>query len=269
VGDLSKNGILAFRRKILRFYKKYGRKLPFRETTDPYKIAVAEIMLQQTQVERVVEKYNSWIAKWPDWKSLSKATSRQLLAAWSGLGYNRRAIYLGRMAREIVENFDGRLPEDPKQLMTLAGIGPYTANAILIFAFNKPLTAIDTNIRRVIIFEFGLQPDISPVQLESIARQLLPRRSSRRWHNALMDYSRIVLPKQLSSAPPLSRQTKFKGSIRQIRGAIIKKLTVQNRVSLALLSRELGRSPEDIHQAAIGLQKDGMVVVTRSFIRLK
>jgi A/G-specific adenine glycosylase len=253
--------IRQVRRKILSHYRRHGRDLPFRRTTDSYKIAVAEIMLQQTQVERVVPKYAAWVKKWPRWKSLAKATNRELLTMWSGLGYNRRALYLGQMARTIVEKHGGVLPQDPDILRTLPGIGPYTSRAILIFAFNRPLVTIDTNIRRVLIHELGLPHSISATALEKIALQILPPRRARDWHNALMDYGALVLTSRKSGVKPLSRQSKFEGSLRQVRGEIIRQLTTKKRVSLASVAKKLGRSMEHVRKAAEGLAGDRLVCV--------
>src|SRR5512138_140412 len=126
-----------FRRRLLRFYKQHGRDLPWRKTTDPYRVTVAELMLQQTQVERVIPKYETWIRRWPSWKALAKADNRELLTAWSGLGYNRRALFLGKMAKSIMQDFGGVMPRELAKLEKLPGIGRYTARAILIFAFNE------------------------------------------------------------------------------------------------------------------------------------
>ncbi len=260
--------VAAFRRKILRFYRCHGRDLPFRRTTDPYRIAVAEIMLQQTQVDRVILKYQSWIKKWPSWEELAAASDRELLAMWSGLGYNRRALFLGRLARAVVTGYGGTLPEDPAGLMTLPGIGPYTARAILIFAFNRPLVAIDTNIRRVLIHEFGLPASIPQTQIETLAQRLLPRKRSREWHNALMDYGRLALPSRISAIPPVSKQTRFAGSRRQIRGEIIRRLTAQSRVSFRIIARDLGRTLADVRAAAWTLEQEGTAVLTEHSVRL-
>lgn len=260
--------VRAFRRKILTFYRTHGRKLPFRETTDPYAITVAEIMLQQTQVERVIEKYLSFIAKWPNWRALAGATSRELLSAWSGLGYNRRALYLGEMAKVVAARFDDQLPSDPKQLRTLPGVGEYTANAIAIFAFNKPLVTIDTNIRKVLLHEFDLPADTSKADLVSLAERLLPRRRSRDWHNALMDYARVALKNDLHYIAPLTKQSRFQGSRRQIRGAIVRALTERKRVSLEKVAGELNRSVDDVREAALSLERDGVVVVGAKTVRL-
>lgn len=225
-------------------------------------------MLQQTQVERVLPKYRAWINRWPDWKSLAKATDRELLTLWSGLGYNRRALYLGRMARTIVDEHDGILPDSEQSLCSLPGIGPYTSRAILIFAFNRPLVTIDTNIRRVLIHELGLPHDTSAKSLEQIAQKVLPPRRSRDWHNALMDYGALALNARISGIKPLSRQPRFEGSIRQIRGEIVRQLTARKRVSIASITRTLGRTIADVHKAAKGLEKDGVVRVKNGYVSL-
>ncbi len=263
---LSPKSISRFRRKILAYYARHGRDLPFRRTTDPYKIAVAEIMLQQTQVDRVVPKYSAWVEKWPDWKSLAKATNRELLTMWSGLGYNRRALYLGRMAEEIEENHGGKMSKDPDILQTLPGIGPYTSRAILIFAFNEPLVTIDTNIRRVLIAELDIPHSISARDLENVALRALPKRRSRDWHNALMDYGATHMTARRAGIKPLSRQSKFDGSLRQIRGEIIRQLTTKKRVSLASVAKKLGRSMEDVTRAAKGLEKEGTVTISKNHV---
>jgi len=267
--DISTQRIAAFRRKIWTFYARHRRRLPFRDTDDPYKIVVAEIMLQQTQVERVIPKYEAWLKKWPTWAALAGANRRELLASWSGLGYNRRAISLGRLANIVVERFDGHLPSDPNILQTLPGIGPYTAHAVLIFAHNKPLVTIDTNIRRVLIHEFDLSLEVTKAELEDLARRLLPRGRSRDWHNALMDYSRVALPGRLATVPPLSKQKPFQGSRRQIRGEIIRRLTVSSRATIERIADDMQRSVQDVTEAAVALQKEGLIRIGKRFITLR
>ena len=266
--SLPRSRIAAFRRRIFRFYEKNRRSFPFRETTDPYKITVSEFMLQQTQISRVLPKYDTWIDRWPDWPSLAKAGKRELLAMWSGLGYNRRALYLGELAREVVHSHDGRLPDDETALRKLPGIGPYTARAILIFACNRPIITIDTNIRRVIIHELGLPPSISTRDLEDIARQLLPPRRSRDWHYALMDYSSIVLPRRLPAVPPVSKQSRFEGSLRQIRGEIIRRLTTQKSVRISTIARAMSRTDSDVLAAAESLAREGVITISNTILRL-
>lgn len=267
--DTSAQHIAAFRRKIWRFYARHRRRLPFRDTDDPYNIVVAEFMLQQTQAERVIPKYQAWLAKWPTWAALARAGHRDLLTMWSGLGYNRRAVYLGRLANVVVDHFGGCLPDDPDILLTLPGIGPYTAHAVLIFAFNRPLVTIDTNIRRVLIHEFGLAADTAKSDLENLARRLLPRGRSRDWHNALMDYSRVGLPARLPTAPPVDKQKPFRGSRRQIRGEIIRRLTVSSRVAIEGVARDMKRSIPDVAEAAETLRREGLVRVGKRFITLR
>jgi A/G-specific adenine glycosylase len=266
---ISAQRIAAFRRKIWRFYAQHRRHLPFRESDDPYRIVVAEFMLQQTQVARVIPKYEAWLEKWPTWGELAAAGRRELLAMWSGLGYNRRAIYLAQLAEIIVERFDNRLPDDPEILQTLPGIGPYTAHAVLIFTFNKPLVTIDTNIRRVLIHEFDLPSDTPKSKLEDLARRLLPRGRSRDWHNALMDYSRVALPGRLPNASPRHKQKPFRGSRRQIRGEIVRRLTASPRVALDHIARDMKRPVGDVTEAAEALRKEGLVRIGKRFITLR
>jgi A/G-specific adenine glycosylase len=260
--------IQSFRAKLLRFYRTQGRDLPWRRTTDPYCICVSELMLQQTQVERVLPKYQAWLANWPDWAALSRATNRELLAAWSGLGYNRRALYLGKLAQAIMTKYKGAMPDEAEQLRALPGIGPYTANAILIFAFNRPTITIDTNIRKVLLYEFGLPAGTPKRELEALAQRALPRGRARDWHNALMDYARIRLPRRIPSIPALSRQSRFEGSLRQIRGEIVRQLTSRKSVTVSRIAKALGRSEEDVRRATEALQRDGVVVLSGKSIRL-
>jgi A/G-specific adenine glycosylase len=266
--NLDPKQVSAFRRKVWAFYRANKRSLPFRRTKDPYRILVSEVMSHQTQLERIVPKYKEWTTQWPDWQSLAKATTRELLAAWSGLGYNRRAINLGRTARIIVEEHNGVLPQGPGELTKLPGIGPYTARAVLIFAFNKPLAAIDTNVRRVLIHELNLPVDLSLRELEDIAFRVMPKGRSRDWHHALMDYGALKLPSRKSHVKPLSRQNVFEGSLRQIRGEVIRQLTTKKRVSVETIARVLNRTVVDVDQAIAGLVKDGLVARNGKWIYL-
>ena len=143
-----------FRKMVLTYYADHGRDLAWRTTTDPYRILVSEIMLQQTQVERVTVKYPAFIAAFPDFPSLAGAPLSDVLAVWQGMGYNRRAISLQKCARRVVEEYDTSLPQDPEVLETFPGIGRATAASICAFAFNMPVIFIETNIRRVFIHFF-------------------------------------------------------------------------------------------------------------------
>lgn len=266
--NLSRKKIAAFRKKILGFYRAHGRHaLPFRQTKNPYRIAVAEIMLQQTQVDRVVPKYLHWVRAFPNWKSLARAPRQKVLQVWSGLGYNRRAIFLQHMAQIIVKQYKGKLPKNSVDLLRLPGIGPYTSKSILIFAFNAPLATVDTNIRKALIHELKLHPKTPLKKLGQIAELLVPKKTSRDWHNALMDYATLRLPKT-PLIKPLSKQTRFKGSIREIRGAIIKRLTAEKHVSINKITQELSRTKKDVMKAATSLQKEKIISLKRNRIQL-
>jgi A/G-specific adenine glycosylase len=256
--------VTAFRRKVLSYYAKQGRVLPFRQTTDPYAIAVSEFMLQQTQVSRVVPKYEMWLALFPDWKTLAIANRVSVLKAWSGLGYNRRAIYLHDLAKRVTNDFQGIFPRSEDELMGIPGLGPYTRRAILVFAFNLPLAAIDTNIRRVLLASFSLPPTISPVNLQLIAERVLPRRNSRIWHYALMDYGAMNLTAQKTGVRSLSRQSEFEGSLRQVRGAVIRLLSNGSQKTVNELVKESGFTLKRITQALAVLMEEGMIQKNRN-----
>ncbi len=256
---LQGESIRALQKKILGYFMRKGRNLAFRKTRDPYKIAVAEIMLQQTQVDRVLPFWKRWVRELPDWQSLSRASTKKVLRLWSGLGYNRRALYLRDMAKSIVGQYGGKLPKDPNQLQALPGIGPYTARSILIFAFNAPLVTIDTNIRKALIHELRLSPKMSAKKLEKIAQLVLPYNRSRDWHNALMDWAAAKYPKQHPTIKPLSQQSKFVGSLRQIRGVVIRELTKKNHITLQIIQKKIPVSTQRIIQALTSLEKDRFV----------
>jgi A/G-specific adenine glycosylase len=151
---LSSRQIFSFQHFILAFYKEHRRNLPWRNTDNAYRILVSEIMLQQTQVERVAEKYDRFIAAFPDFLSLAKAPLKNVLKAWQGLGYNRRAMSLVKLANIVVTEYGGVLPDNVGELVKLPGIGQATAGCLLAFVFRKPSVFIETNIRRVFIHHF-------------------------------------------------------------------------------------------------------------------
>jgi len=225
-------------------------------------------MLQQTQVDRVVPKYGEWIHAFPTWRALAHAPRKEVLAHWSGLGYNRRALFLQEMAKKIIGQYHNRLPQNPDILKTLPGIGPYTARSILIFAFNAPLITVDTNIRKVFMNEFSLPAQTAMARLEQIANELLPKKRSREWHNALMDFSSLALPKCIPGIPALSRQSKFEGSIRQIRGEIIHRLLQQKTVSMSSVAKKMQRPLGDVQRAAQSLQREGVISMGKQKLKL-
>jgi A/G-specific adenine glycosylase len=228
--DISDNSIEEFQGRVMAWWEDNARSLPWRENPTPYNVLVSEVMLQQTQVSRVIPKYTEFLNAFPTVESLAEADTKHLLQIWSGLGYNRRALWLRDAAREIAER--NEFPRTTEELHALKGIGPYTSRSILIFAFNRDLAAVDTNIRRVLI-SCGFAEETDSIDLlQAAADRLLLKGRSRDWHNALMDYGSDVLTSNTTGIVPSSRQPKFKGSNRQVRGAIIRNLTCFDSLSL-------------------------------------
>lgn len=221
---------LAFQTLISCFFKKYGRVFPWRNTYDPYHILVSECMLQQTQVERVSQKYQPFITRFPDFASLAHAPFREVMKYWQGLGYNRRARFLHETSKCIIKKFDGKCPSDIHILTSFPGIGHTTASAISAFAFNKPSVFIETNIRSVFIhFFFSQKKNVKDTEIIPLVEKTLDRKSPRHWYYALMDYG-AQLKKEYPNPSQKSahhvRQSTFVNSNRQIRGMILKILTL-------------------------------------------
>lgn len=234
----SEKDIRTFQQKIFQFYKENKRDLPWRKTTDAYKILVSEFMLQQTQVSRVIEYYTRWMNAWPTVKSLAIESYKKVLNAWMGLGYNRRAMYLHNTTKVIVDEFHGDVLTAVKHYEKLPGIGLYTSKAIQIFADNADIATVDTNIRRIFISEFDLDESISDKDLFTLAKQCLPSGKSRDWHNALMDYGALHLTSRKTGIKPKTQQSNFQGSDRQIRGKILRLLLKEDQ-SAYQLQKEL------------------------------
>ncbi len=215
---------------MLAHYKKHGRhSLPWRKTHDPYKILVSEVMLQQTQVDRVVPKYKAFIKKFPTASRLAEAKLADVLRLWSGLGYNRRAKYLHEAAKIMSRGFaSGHLEELP-------GVGPYTAAAVRVFAFNKPEILIETNIRTVLLYHlFPKSEQVPDSKLVQYMIPLLKNQQPREWYAALMDYGSYLKsahPNPSRRSKHHTKQSKFKGSDREIRGAILRARLAGKRIS--------------------------------------
>ncbi|MHA2118204.1 MAG: Fe-S cluster assembly protein HesB [Candidatus Thorarchaeota archaeon] len=241
--EIDSDSVDEFQRRVMMWWEKNARTLPWREDPTPYRVLISEVMLQQTQVTRVIPKYLEFLEAFPTMESLAKAETKRLLQVWGGLGYNRRAIWLRDAAREIIER--GHFPKTAEALCELKGIGPYTSRSILIFAFNRDLAAIDTNIRRVLIASGFANEEMSECQLQAIADQLFIEGRSSDWHNALMDYGSEVLTSSATGIAPTSSQPKFIGSNRQVRGAIIRHLTHTGSLSIDSLNSCLAE--EGIH----------------------
>ena len=256
---MNKQDIKLFREKIFEFYRLNGRSFPWRNTTDRYAVMISEIMLQQTQAERVVPRFEEWLRHFPDIAHLASAPLRQVLALWSGLGYNSRALRLHRCAALIMDSFGGIVPSEPSILKTLPGIGAYTCRSIPVFADNLDSAAVDTNIRRILIHEFALPADISPAKLQQAAEKLVPPGRSREWHNALMDYGSLVLTSKKTGIRPLTKQSKFQGSKRWYRGKLIKELVTTDGMFLEEISEKYASCPWDLDEIITDLITDGLI----------
>lgn len=191
------NKISLFQSKIWKFYKENKRDFLWRQTTDPYAILVSEMMLQQTQTSRVVEKYQKFLKSFPTVSHLAQAPASEVLMHWQGLGYNRRALYLKRSAEIICETYSRIVPSLKSELITLPGIGPNTAGAVIAFAYNKPEVFIETNIRRVFIHEFFREKDmVSDQEIYPLIITALDEKNPRDWYYALMDYGAYLAKKE-------------------------------------------------------------------------
>lgn len=200
--------IKQFHKILFSWYKENGRHdLPWRHTDDLYHITVSEIMLQQTNVPKVIEKYAAFLKRFPTWQKLARAQQSSVLQQWQGLGYNRRALNLHKMAKIIITEHNGYIPRDPDILETIPGIGPYTCNAILVFGCNFDLIARDVNIDRVIRRWHG-KKQWSKKSSEKKTVTFLPHGQARDFHGALMDFASLICTKRkpLCEECPFSKQ---------------------------------------------------------------
>jgi A/G-specific adenine glycosylase len=261
---------------ILAWYSAVRRDLPWRRTTDPYRILVSEVMLQQTQVARVVPYYEAWLERFPSAAALAGASSADVLRCWSGLGYNRRALALQAAAAAVVR--DG-WPRSVEGLMALPGVGPYTAAAVASFAFGAQAAAVDTNVRRV-IERLDRRRRRAP-ELARRAGELLPPGRAGDWNQALMELGATVCTARapaceacpaascrargLSAVAPTARRSgervRFEDTDRFVRGRIVAAL-----VTGAELPAEI--EPARLERALVGLERDGLVVREGAAVRL-
>src|SRR6266566_337672 len=183
----------TFIRKLLAWYARAARDLPWRKTRDPYRVAVSEFMLQQTQVSRVLEYYPRFLKRFPTLEKLARARPKAVREAWEGLGYYARASNLHALTRVVSKSYGGSIPETPEELQKLPGVGPYTAGAIAPFAYEKPVAAVDTNVRRVIKRAF-LGEGRGERYVQAIAERLVPKNGKRAWrfNQALMELGALI-----------------------------------------------------------------------------
>ncbi len=264
---VQKNGatpktLQAFQDLILNYYSGQGRKdLPFRTNHSPYAVLVSEIMLQQTQVERGITKFTEFMEAFPTLSDLAAAPKAQLLRVWSGLGYNRRALALQRCAQIVVNDYKGILPNDTQKLIELPSIGPYTAGAIRAFAYNEPVTIIETNIRTVFIhFFFQGKKNVDDAKLLPLIEKTVHTKNARIWYYALMDYGvklKREHPNPSRKSKTYTKQSAFKGSMREARGRVLKAIVAQPGITQAALIKTVQLDPARAKAAAQQLVQEG------------
>jgi A/G-specific adenine glycosylase len=292
-------GFAGMQRRLLRWYRGHGRAaLPWRTERSPYRTVVSEFMLAQTQVDRVVPKFEAFVERFPDFAALSRASLAEVLREWKGLGYNSRAVRLHGLARVVAARHRGALPSDPRSLRSLPGIGPYTVAAIRAFAFNEDDAPVDTNVRRIVHRLFcGIEhPNAASARtLDEHARALVPRGRAHDWSSAMMDLGAAVCtaraPKcllcplradcaaapvdaasleaaRIAGAKRASPQNAipFEQSRRYARGRIIdrlRELPPGERISLLDLHSAVpafsARTVEDLRELVAALEKDGLI----------
>lgn len=271
--------IAKCQKTILAWYKDNKRSLPWRNTRNPYRIMVSEIMLQQTQVSRVLPKYKEFLKAFPTSKALATSKDSQLLSIWSGLGYWRRARFLKEACKAIEKDFGGKFPKDVPTLKTLPGIGPYTAGAISCFAFNNNSAFIDTNIRRVYLhFFFPNKQDISDKDILPIAQKAVWQEDPRQWHFALFDYGAMKLKdKKINrNSRHYAKQSVFTGSFRSYRAKALRLLLSQENKKIKtvelieFLEDTLRKDERDYSAKEIiaSLEKDNLVRKEKGFVRV-
>ncbi|MEN9649829.1 MAG: hypothetical protein RL094_796 [Candidatus Parcubacteria bacterium] len=257
-----------FSKKLYAYYSANKRSFAWRETTDPYKILVSELMLQQTQTSRVVLKYESFLKKFPTPKALATASLTDVLREWQGLGYNRRALYLKKTAETVVSEYKGKFPTDYNQLLSLPGIGQSTAGALMAFAFNTAVPFIETNIRTVFIhFFFNEISAVTDKMLVEAIEQTIDKTCPRDWYYALYDYGTMLKAqnKQMRTLHQKSahykKQSKFEGSNRQIRSYIVKAFLAapKGTLTLASLAKNIDQKADVIAKNLITMTKEGIL----------
>ena len=246
------------------------RSMPWRENTNPYYVLVSELMLQQTQVERVIPKFIAFIEQFPTIADLAASSLGDVLILWSGLGYNRRAKYLHAAARHIETVHNGIMPSTYDELQQLPGVGPNTAGAIMAYAFNQPVVFIETNIRSVYFYHFFHNTDqVSDKEIYHLVETTIDREHPREWYWAIMDYGSWLKRQGLGrirQSVHYKKQAALSGSIREMRGHIIRVLTAGDRSEEQL--RKDVMADGRFEQALVGLVEDSLVQWTAGRIHL-
>ncbi|MBP9813574.1 hypothetical protein KBC80_00135 [Candidatus Woesebacteria bacterium] len=265
--------IKSFQNMIFLWWKQNRRNLPWRKTNDPYRILISEVMLQQTQVSRVLSKYEEFLYFFPDVYALARATPAKVLRIWRGMGYNRRALYLKKTAEEVVNTYSGYFPESESELLKLSGVGKYTARAIMVFANRAQVSMIDTNIRQIIVHYFFNGFPQKEKAVEAVADQLVPRDKSWEWHQALMDYGALELKNVIDTTKKVKKSVAvpFKESNRYFRGRVIDALrqkSWEEKKLIAYTSDYYKKSPSFVKKIIDGLLKDGLLERSKKLLQL-
>ena len=255
--------VKKFQETILHYYENFGRSFSWRKEITPYHIVVSEIMLQQTQTHRVENKFELFTAQFPDFKTLASAPFEEVLRVWKGLGYNRRAMNLQKIAQTVTQGYSGALPSEPEVLETFPGIGKATAASICAFAYNKPTTFIETNVRTVFIYFFyPTKTAIHDKDLMPLIEKTVDKNNPREWYYALMDYG-VMLKKTIGNLSRQSKhhtkQSRFEGSDRQIRGMILQALLDTPGVTQNMLIKRLDKEEDRVLKILKQLKSEGFI----------
>jgi len=261
---LSPRRIQRFRQRIYAHYRRNKRVLPWRKTHNPYKILLSELMLQQTQVKRVIGKYREFLRRFPTLESLARAPLHAILEQWQGLGYNRRALALKRLAAIVVERYGGRIPPAIEALKALPGVGAATAAAVCAFAFDKPVVFIETNIRSVFLhFFFQGRAGVKDSEILPLIAQTLDTKRPREWYYALMDYGAMLKEQHANPSrrsAHYATQSPFEGSVRQVRGMILRALVKKPGISEVALAKGINRDEAMVGKTLRQLRAEGFII---------
>ncbi|QQG50965.1 MAG: A/G-specific adenine glycosylase [Candidatus Saccharibacteria bacterium] len=246
------------------------RTMPWREDTRPYYILVSELMLQQTQVDRVIPKFEAFIKAFPSEQELAGASLADVLKLWSGLGYNRRAKYLHDAAKKIVNELGGEFPNTKEGLLALPGVGPGTAGAIAVYAYNLPVAFIETNVRTVYFHHFFKEGElVTDKELSKVVEATLDREHPREFYWAIMDYGTWLKKNgtgRIAQSHHYKKQSPLKGSVREVRGQIIKVLTEGDKTRTQL--EDYFKSDSRLESALAGLLREGLVMENEGVLHL-
>jgi A/G-specific adenine glycosylase len=286
--DLRRSLDVDLNERLFAWYRPRARRYPWRrQKPDPYRVLVSEVMLQQTQAGRVVPAYEEFLLRFPTVRALAEAERADVLRAWNGLGYNRRAVALSEAARGIVAENGGKVPRHREELMLLSGVGSYTAAAIASIAFGEPVPALDTNVRRVVARRsLGAEPhEVSPTVLRRTAERWIDPRRPGAWNQAVMDLGREVCrPVPACDRCPVAagcryrragrtrrsvgrRQAPFQGSFRQLRGAVVRALSTGGASTVGALAAQTGEPVERVTEAVGALASEGLLRAGREALR--